>query len=236
MADLLLPYVDRLIQLQKGNMDTMLKIQRACQQNEILSISERDYIAKLAKQYLGEYADPYATASSPASIPSPSPPLQPNISKPIPQSMTHTEKSTIQIHKIKSKLPFVKIGIALGVLCVIGILGVILSDVITNDPDGITNTSPPIFPTIGKLPVSIDQSTYNKGDIISVYGVATTPTITITITTQDLVVWSEVVDVYDGIFSTLLIAGGSNWSGSGVYTVGVLVDTTRYTLNFDFVD
>ena len=233
MADLLLPYVDRLIKLQKGNKDTMLKIQRACQQNEILSISERDYVAKLAKQYLGEYTNPYATASSAPTSASPAP--QPHISKPIPQSIPHTERSTIQIHKIKSKLPFVKIGIALGVLCVIGILGIILNNTI-DDSDDIFNTPPSIISTNEKLPLSLDQSTYNKGDIISLYGVATTPTVTITITTQDLVVWSEIVDVYDDVFSTLLIAGGPNWSSSGVYTVELLVDTTRHTLNFDFVD
>lgn len=235
MTDLLLPYVDRLIQLQKGNKDTMLKIQRACQQNEILSISERDYIAKLAKQYLGEYTDPYATATS-SFIPSTSPTLQPNISKPMSQSMTHTGKSTIQIHKIKSKLPFVKIGIALGVLCVIGILGVvILNNTVATDFDDIFNI-PSITPTSEKLPLSLDQSTYRKGDIISVYGVAATPNVTITVTMQGLVVWSEIVDVYDGVFSTLLIAGGPNWRGSGVYVVEALVNTTSYTLNFDFVD
>ena len=230
MSDLLLPYVDKLIQLQKGDTNILLKIQRACQQNEILSISERDYVAKLAKQYIGGYVDPYFTESS---IPSTPPPLQPKISKPIPQSITQAENLTIQIHKTKSKLPFVKIGIVLGILCVIGILGVvILNNTVGTLPVGTL----PVVTTSEKLPLSLDQRTYNKGDIISIYGVATTPTVTITITTQDTVVWSEVVDVYDDVFSTLLIAGGSDWSGSGVYTAAALIDSTRYTLNFDFVN
>jgi len=73
------------------------------------------------------------------------------------------------------------------------------------------------------LLVNIDQTTYQRADIISISGdtISNTDSVELSIeNTNGVKIWKEVINPKnDGQFSTLIIAGGGGWENNGVYTL-----------------
>ena len=127
-----------------------------------------------------------------------------------------------------------KIGIFAGVAAAVAII-VIAGFTLTNQTDTIDSV---IATTTDPLSVNVDQSTYQKADIISISGASTSNTEPVKLSienTDGVKIWNEIVNPKQGGFSTLVIAGGGGWENDGVYTLKVEQDDSANKIEFKFV-
>ncbi len=216
MTDPLLDDVKALLDKDFGDDRILKQICRACENNEVISNYERNYVRQLAEKHLGR---------KPEFTPTPSiadKPSIPDIQIPEIQSIQQTQSFQTEVPRISySKSKNKKIMFGIGGLALVIILAAAVS--FNGIPTGtIINT--PSNNTPISLSIQTDLESYNKKDLISISGVSTsTGTVNLSIKNQNNeLVWAEQISLKsDGRFSTLSIAGGSGWEKSGTYTITV---------------
>ena len=87
--------------------------------------------------------------------------------------------------------------------------------------------------------VNVDQTTYQRADIISISGnskSASTQSVELSIeNTNGVKIWNEIINPKnDGQFSTLVIAGGGGWENDGIYVLKVVQDDLASETEFKF--
>ena len=86
------------------------------------------------------------------------------------------------------------------------------------------------------LLVNVDQTTYQRADIISISGDVNSYTKSVELSienTNGVKIWKEVINPKnDGQFSTLIIAGGGGWENNGVYTLKAVQDNLASEIEF----
>ncbi len=92
-------------------------------------------------------------------------------------------------------------------------------------------------PSSGLL--DLDQSSYDKGDILSISGKSKTSlgnTISLSIENANgELIWAEDIRIKDtGEYSTLAIAGGPGWEKSGTYTLKMEHGSEDAQITFNF--
>ena len=229
MTDPLIDDVQALLDKEKGDERILKQIFRACENNEVISNYERNYVRNLAEKYLGR-TPPVEEKQVEEK------PVIPDVifsTTPTKQKITTTQTTYPQIVKLKSNNTKMGLGIGGALLAIIVIIGISLSGIspIEFDSSQITGDSS------STLSIQTDLSTYQKGDIISISGTSTTSgKLNLSIENQEgQLVWSEQVSVKsDGRFSTLAIAGGSGWDQSGTFTIKVEnhLETKSETFSF----
>jgi hypothetical protein len=198
--------------------DRILKqICRACENNEVISNYERNYVRKLSEKHLGKKPafTPSPTIEEKSVVPDV---VIPEI-KPTPQTQSlQTEVPSMSYSKPKNKK--IIFGIGSFALVIVIALGISFS--------GISDGNFKIDTTTNGAPISLsiqtDLKSYNNKDLISISGVSdTTGNVNLSIENQNNeLVWAEQVSLKsNGQFSTLAIAGGSGWENSGTYTIKV---------------
>jgi len=89
------------------------------------------------------------------------------------------------------------------------------------------------------LLVNIDQTTYQRADIISISGDTNSYTESVELSienTNGVKIWKEIINPKnDGQFSTLIIAGGGGWENNGVYTLKAVQDDLASEIEFRIV-
>ena len=89
------------------------------------------------------------------------------------------------------------------------------------------------------LLINIDQSTYQKADIISISGDTNSHSKSVELTIENssgVKIWSEnITPKNNGIFSTLIIAGGGGWENGGDYLLKVVQGDLKNEAKFKFV-
>ena len=124
-----------------------------------------------------------------------------------------------------------KLGILGGVAAAIAII-VIVGFTAINTPIDSTVSST----TSNPLLVNIDQTTYQRADIISISGDTNSYTELIELSienTNGVKIWKETINPKnDGQFSTLIIAGGGGWENNGVYTLKAVQDDLASEIEF----
>ena len=89
------------------------------------------------------------------------------------------------------------------------------------------------------LLVNIDQTTYQRADIISISGDTNSYTESVELSienTNGVKIWKEIINPKnDGQFSTLIIAGGGGWENNGVYTLKAVQDDLASEIDFRIV-
>ena len=124
-----------------------------------------------------------------------------------------------------------KLGILGGVAAAIAIIVIV----------GFTAINTPIDSTVSStasnpLLVNIDQTTYQRADIISISGDTNSYTKSVELSienTNGVKIWKEVINPKnDGQFSTLIIAGGGGWENNGVYTLKAVQDDSASEIEF----
>jgi len=214
MTDPLLDDVKVLLDKDFGHDRILKQICRACENNEVISNYERNYVRQLAEKHLGKKPEftPIPSVADKPSIPD----IQIPEIQPIQQTQSfQTEVPRISYSKSKNK----KIMFGIGGLALVIIIAAAVS--FNGLPTGTTiNTPSNNTPT--SLSIQTDLESYNKKDLISISGVSTsTGTVNLSIKNQNNeLVWAEQISLKsDGRFSTLSIAGGSGWEKSGTYTI-----------------
>ncbi len=217
MIDPLLDDVKALLDKDFGDDRILKQICRACENNEVISNYERNYVRKLAEKYLGKKPEFIQTPHIEEKQVIPDV-VYPEI-KPIQQTQSlQTEAPRISYYKPKNKKIIFGIGsfaLVIAIAAVIAFSGI--SDG-TTKIDTMTNNIPI------SLSVQTDLKSYNNKDLISISGVSdTTGNVNLSIENQNNeLVWAEQVSLKsNGKFSTLAIAGGSGWENSGTYTIKV---------------
>ena len=229
MTDPLIDDVQALLDKEKGDERILKQIFRACENNEVISNYERNYVRNLAEKYLGR-APPVEEKQVEEK------PVIPDVifsTTPAKQKITTTQTTYPQIVKLKSNNTKMGLGIGGALLAIIVIIGISLSGIspIEFDSSQITGDSS------STLSIQTDLSTYQKGDIISISGTSdTSGKLNLSIENQEgQLVWSEQISAKsDGRFSTLAIAGGSGWDQSGTFTIKVEnhLETKSETFSF----
>jgi len=124
-----------------------------------------------------------------------------------------------------------KLGILGGVAAAIAIIVIV----------GFTAINTPIDSTVSStasnpLLVNIDQTTYQRADIISISGDTNSYTKSVELSienTNGVKIWKETINPKnDGQFSTLIIAGGGGWENNGVYTLKAVQDDLASEIEF----
>lgn len=221
MTDPLIDDVQDLLDKEKGDERILKQIFRACENNEVISNYERNYVRNLAEKYLGR-----------------APPVE---EKPVIPDVSFSNISTKQTPqitypqtvKLKSKNTKMLLGIGGVIFAIMIIIGVSLSGVSYIEFDG---SQIPVDSS-STLSIQTDLPVYQKGDIISISGTSNaSEKINLSIENQEgQLVWSEQISVKsDGRFSTLAIAGGSGWDKSGTFTIKVENNLETKSKTFSF--
>ena len=229
MPDPLIDDVKTLLDKEKGDERILKQICRACENNEVISNYERNYVRKLAEKYLGRVPEVEENQHAEEK------PIIPDVVFSKPSSTQNIETSQItypRTVKLKSKNTKMLLGIGGAILAIVVIIGVSFSGIsyIESDDSQIPMGS-------STLLIQTDLSTYQKGDIISISGTSDAAgKINLSIENQDgELVWSEQISVKsDGKFSTLAIAGGPGWDKSSTFTIKAEnnLETTSKTFSF----
>ena len=118
-----------------------------------------------------------------------------------------------------------------GAAAVIAIIVLVGFPAINTPLDSITSST-----TSNPLLVNIDQTTYQRADIISISGDTNFYTKSVTLSienTNGVKIWKETINPKnDGQFSTLIIAGGGGWENNGVYTLKAVQDDLASEIEF----
>ena len=124
-----------------------------------------------------------------------------------------------------------KLGILGGVAAAIAIIVIVGFTAINTSIDSTVSTT-----ASNPLLVNIDQTTYQRADIISISGNTNFYTKSVELSienTNGLKIWMDVIDPKnDGQFSTLIIAGGGGWENNGVYTLKAVQDDSTNEIEF----
>ena len=213
MVNPLLDDVKSLLDKDFGDDRILKQICRACENNEVISNYERNYVRKLAEKHLGkkpEFIQTPHVEEKPIVLDVPISQIQQ------PQSLL-TEVPRISYSKSKNKKIMFGIG---GLALVIIIAAASFSGFTT----GITNIGTSSNDVQISLSIQTDLESYSKKDLISINGVSDSiGSVNLSIENQNnKLVWTEQISLKNGgQFSTLAIAGGDGWEKSGTYTIKV---------------
>jgi len=237
MTDPLIDDVKALLDKEKGDERILKQICRACENDEVISNYERNYVRTLAEKYLGrvpqveekqytinqnigeKHIVPDVVFSKPS--------LKQNI-----ESVHSTSPKNI---KLTSKNKKILLGVGGTIFAILIIVGISLSGVSYfefNDSPISTSDSEST-----SLSIKTDLSAYQKGDIISISGTSNmSGKVSLSIKNQDgQLIWSEQISVKNnGKFSTLAIAGGTGWDKSGTFTINVDNNSETKSKTFSF--
>ena len=231
MNDSLLDDVKALLDKDFGDDRILKQICRACENDEVISNYERNYVRKLAEKHLGRRPEVVQTQTSveekPA-IPDVVIPETPSVQK---TQIFQPEPPRISSSNSKNSKIMLGIGgIALVIIIAVAASFSGISDVNPTKVQIPTNIS-------DGLSIQTDLSSYDKKDIISISGSSdTSGSVYLSIENKNNeLVWAEQVSLKsDGRYSTLAIAGGSGWESSGTYTINVDngIETKSHTFSF----
>jgi len=226
MSDMLLDDVNSLLDGDFGDDRILKQIARACKNNEVISNYERNYVQKLAEQYLGKKPEITSTQEPENTIIIPDviiPKIEPTMQA---QTFQSAPNSTFKLKNSKLILGF-------GGIALIIIIATIFS---FSNIDSFTSTNP-VSEIKLQLTLETDFKSYSQNDLISINGISSNSKIVnLTIENQiNELVWAEQISVKNNQkYSTLAIAGGFGWENSGIYTVKVDTGSEIKSLTFSF--
>ena len=200
--------LDDLIRYHHGDVKKLRDIRDTVRHDNFITTDNKNYVESLITMYLKN--QPFDKSLS----------SQRPVTKIKLQSKPTTSSSDSKSNVAVSFSPNKKIGVLAGVVAAIAII-VIVGFSATNQTDIIDSTLSSISEP---LLVNVDQTTYQRADIISISGnskSASTQSVELSIeNTNGVKIWNENINLKnDGKFSTLVIAGGGGWENDGTYTL-----------------
>ena len=200
--------LDDLIRYRHGDVKKLREIRDTVRHDNFITTDNKNYVESLITMYLKN--QPFDKSLS----------SQRPVTKIKLQSKPTTSSSDSKSNVAVSFSPNKKIGVLAGVVAAIAII-VIVGFSATNQTDIIDSTLSSISEP---LLVNVDQTTYQRADIISISGnskSASTHSVELSIeNTNGVKIWNENINLKnDGEFSTLVIAGGGGWENDGTYTL-----------------
>jgi hypothetical protein len=212
-----------LIRYHHGDVKKLREIRDTVRHDNFITTDNKNYVESLITMYLKN--QPFDKSLS----------SQRPVTKIKLQSKPTTSSSDSKSNVAVSFSPNKKIGVLAGVVAAIAII-VIVGFSATNQTDIIDSTLSSISEP---LLVNVDQTTYQRADIISISGnskSASTQSVELSIeNTNGVKIWNENINLKnDGKFSTLIIAGGGGWENDGTYTLKVEQGDLANKIEFKF--
>ena len=215
--------LDDLIRHHHGDVKKLREIRDTIRHDNFITTEDKNYVESLITMHLKNQ------------------PLDKSLSRKQPDTKIKLQpKPTLSSPDLKNNFTFSfssnkKLGILGGVAAAIAIIVIV----------GFTAINTPIDSTVSSttdnpLLVNIDQTTYQRADIISISGnskSASTQSVELSIeNTNGVKIWKEIINPKnDGQFSTLIIAGGGGWENNGVYTLKAVQDDLASKIEFKII-
>jgi len=214
--------LDDLIRHRHGDVKKLREIRDTVRHDNFITTEDKNYIESLITMHLKNQ------------------PLDKSLSRKQPDTKIKLQpKPTLSSPDLKNSFAFnfssnKKLGILGGVAAAIAIIVIV----------GFTAINTPIDSTVSSttsnlLLVNIDQTTYQRADIISISGDTNSYTKSVELSienTNGVKIWKEIINPKnDGQFSTLIIAGGGGWENNGVYTLKAVQDDSASEIEFKII-
>ena len=213
--------LDDLIRYNHGDVKKLKEIRDTVRHDNFITTDDKNYVESLITTHLKNQP-----------LDRPSSPKQSDVK--IKLQAKPTTSSSSKSDSASNFLPNKKIAMFGGVAAAIAII-VIAGFTVTNQ----TNTVDFIPSTTTEpISVNVDQSTYQRANIISISGVSSSNAEPVELSienTNGVKIWNEIINPKHGEFSTLVIAGGGGWENDGVYTLKVQQDGSADKIEFKFV-
>jgi hypothetical protein len=211
--------LDDLIRHHHGDIKKLREIRDTIRHDNFITTEDKNYVESLITIHLKNQS----------------------LSKPLSRKQPDTKiklqpKPTLSSPDLKNNFTYnfssnKKLGILGGVAVAIAIIVILGFPAINTPIDSIVSST-----ASNPLLVNIDQTTYQRADIISISGDTNSYTKSVELSienTNGLKIWKEVVNPKnDGQFSTLIIAGGGGWENNGVYTLKAVQDDLVSEIEF----
>jgi len=211
--------LDDLIRHRHGDIKKLREIRDTVRHDNFITTEDKNYVESLITIHLKNQ------------------PLNKSVSRKQPDTKIKLQpKPTLSSPDLKNSFTFnfssnKKLGILGGVAAAIAII-VIVGFTAINTPIDYTVNSTADNPLL----VNIDQTTYQRADIISISGDTNSYTKSVELSienTNGVKIWKETINPKnDGQFSTLIIAGGGGWENNGVYTLKAVQDDSASEIEF----
>jgi len=211
--------LDDLIRHHHGDVKKLREIRDTVRHDNFITTEDKNYVESLITMHLKNQ------------------PLDKSLSRKRPDTKIKLQpKPTLSSPDLKNNFTFnfssnKKLGILGGVAAAIAII-VIMA---INTPIDSTVSSTASNPLL----VNIDQTTYQRADIISISGDTNSYTKSVELSienTNGVKIWKETINPKnDGQFSTLIIAGGGGWENNGVYTLKAVQNDLASEIEFRIV-
>ena len=214
--------LDDLIRHHHGDVKKLREIRDTIRHDNFITTEDKNYVESLITMHLKNQ------------------PLDKSLSRKQPDIKIKLQpKPTLSSPDLKNNFTFnfssnKKLGILGGVAAAIAIIVIV----------GFTAINTPIDSTVSStasnpLLVNIDQTTYQRADIISISGDTNSYTKSVELSienTNGVKIWKETINPKnDGQFSTLIIAGGGGWENNGVYTLKAVQNDLASEIEFRIV-
>jgi len=214
--------LDDLIRHHHGDVKKLREIRDTIRHDNFITTEDKNYVESLITMHLKNQ------------------PLDKSVSRKQPDTKIKLQpKPTLSSPDLKNNFTFSfssnkKLGILGGVAAAIAIIVIV----------GFTAINTPIDSTVSStidnpLLVNIDQTTYQRADIISISGDTNSYTKSVELSienTNGVKIWKEIINPKnDGQFSTLIIAGGGGWENNGVYTLKAVQDDSTSEIEFKII-
>ena len=213
--------LDDLIRYRHGDVKKLREIRDTVRHDNFITTNDKNYVESLITTHLKN--QPFDRPSSPKQSDT-------KIKLQAKPTTSSSSKSDSASNFSSNK----KIAVFGGVAAAIAII-VIAGFTVTDQTDTI-NFVPST--TTDPISVNVDQSTYQKADIISISGISSSNAEPVELSienTNGIKIWNEIINPMHGKFSTLVIAGGGGWENGGVYTLKVKQDDSANKIEFKFV-
>jgi len=212
--------LDDLIRHRHGDVKKLREIRDTIRHDNFITTDNKNYVESLITMYLK--TQPFDKSLS----------SQRPVTKIKLQSKPTTSSSDSKSNVAVSFSPNKKLGVIAGVAAAIAII-VIVGFTGTTDSDVSTTITEPLL-------VNVDQTTYQRADIISISGnskSASTQSLELSIeNTNGVKIWNENINLKnDGKFSTLVIAGGGGWENGGTYILKATHNDLASEIEFKFL-
>jgi len=213
--------LDDLIRHHHGDVKKLREVRDTIRHDNFITTEDKNYVESLITMHLKNQ------------------PLDKSLSRKQPDTKIKLQpKPTLSSPDLKNNFTFnfssnKKLGILGGVAAAIAIIVIV----------GFTAINTPIDSTVSSITdnpllVNIDQTTYQRADIISISGDTNSYTKSVELSienTNGVKIWKEIINPKnDGQFSTLIIAGGGGWENNGVYTLKAVQDDLASEIEFKF--
>ena len=215
--------LDGLIRNHYGDVKKLREIRNTIRHDNFITTEDKNYVQSLIDEHLSN--QPLEKTSS----------TRKSDTKIKLQTKSKPRDSKSQINFAFNFSSNKKMGILGGAAAAIAIIVIVG---FTGGQSGMIDSSVSSTPN-NPLLITLDQTQYQRADIISIAGDTRSDHESITLSienTNGIKIWKEEIEPRkDGNFSTLLIAGGGGWEDGGSYTLKAIQNNLVKEIKFKFI-